>query len=85
MECASFSGLLMDFAREKGSPLHHQGAPGRFRFRIRVADGPDEPGALAGCGDRIPDPGCHLSFLSASLVREVAAWGGTCRPSFLPR
>ncbi len=72
----SFSGLLVDFAREVGATLIVRGLARRVRLRVRAADGAHEPP---------PDPSIETVFLmakeeysyvSSRLVKEVARLGG---------
>ncbi len=76
VETAQFSGLLVDFARERGARLIIRGlrAVSDFEYEFQMALmnrelWPDiETVFLA--------PDVNHSFLSASLVREVASLGG---------
>jgi pantetheine-phosphate adenylyltransferase len=76
IECVSFEGLLVEFARRIGATFVVRGlrAVSDFEYEFQMAQMNRE---LA------PDlefifltPDAHLSFLSASLVREVATLGG---------
>ena len=44
----SFHGLLVDYCRDNGIQAIVKGAPCDQRFRLRAADGPDEPPAGGG-------------------------------------
>ena len=73
----SFEGLLADF-RSQGWGAHDRArAPRRQRLRIRVPDGAHEPAAASRrsrpcfwC------PSIETTYVSSSLVREVARFGG---------
>ncbi len=76
IECVAFRGLLVDFARERGAEVVVRGlrAVSDFEYEFQMAQMNRE---------LHPDlefifltPGAELSFLSASLVREVARLGG---------
>jgi pantetheine-phosphate adenylyltransferase len=76
IEATSFSGLLVDFARERGAGLVIRGlrAVSDFEYELQMAQMNQ---------DLFPDletiflvPEVHYSFLSSSLVREVASLGG---------
>ncbi|TVP75509.1 MAG: pantetheine-phosphate adenylyltransferase [Gemmatimonadales bacterium] len=80
IECVSFSGLLVDFCREVRADFVIRGlrAVSDFEYEFQMAQ-----------MNRQMDPGmeflfltpdAHLSFLSASLVREVARLGGDVSP-----
>ena len=43
VEVTSFSGLLVDFAKQRGIRVDREGPSGRDGLRLRVADGADEP------------------------------------------
>ena len=76
VEICSFDNLLVDFAHSRGASVILRGlrAVSDFEYEIQ----------LAGMNRRLaPDletvfltPAEHLSFVSASLVREVASLGG---------
>ena len=76
IEVAAFSGLLVDFARERQIKLIVRGlrAVSDFEYEFQMAlmnrdlDGSVETLFLA------PEP--RYSYLSASLVREIASLGG---------
>jgi pantetheine-phosphate adenylyltransferase len=59
IECMSFQGLLVDFARSVGATMVIRG------LRIRVPDGPHESGAPSAAGDRVPHSpsGLHVPFV----------------------
>ena len=81
---AEFDGLLVDFAREQNAPLIVRGlrAVSDFEYEFQMALmnrqlWPDvETVFLA------PDE--HYSYLSASLVREIASLGGDVSPFVAP-
>jgi pantetheine-phosphate adenylyltransferase len=76
VECTSFSGLLMDFARERDAHCIIRGlrAVSDFEYEMQMAQMNRELWPNVETVFLTPD--APLSFLSASLVREVAALGG---------
>jgi len=76
VECTSFSGLLMDFARERKAHCIIRGlrAVSDFEYEFQMAQMNRELWPDVETVFLTPD--APLSFLSASLVREVAALGG---------
>lgn len=76
VECTSFSGLLMDFARERGVHCIIRGlrAVSDFEYEFQMAQMNRELWSEVETVFLTPD--APLSFLSASLVREVALLGG---------
>jgi pantetheine-phosphate adenylyltransferase len=76
VECTSFAGLLMDFARERGAHCIIRGlrAVSDFEYEFQMAQMNRELWSEVETVFLTPDT--HLSFLSASLVREVALLGG---------
>lgn len=76
VECVSFQGLLVDFCRERGAYLVVRGlrAVSDFEYELQMAQMNQE------LWDEIETifltPDVNYSFLSASLVREVARLGG---------
>ncbi len=76
VECTSFSGLLMDFARERGAHCIIRGlrAVSDFEYEMQMAQMNRELWPEVETVFLTPD--AALSFLSASLVREVAMLGG---------
>jgi pantetheine-phosphate adenylyltransferase len=76
VECISFSGLLMDFAREQNAHCIIRGlrAVSDFEYEMQMAQMNRELWPEVETVFLTPD--AHLSFLSASLVREVAELGG---------
>jgi pantetheine-phosphate adenylyltransferase len=76
VECVTFSGLLMDFAREREAHCVIRGlrAVSDFEYEFQMAQMNRE---LYGEVETVfLTPDTPFSFLSASLVREVAALGG---------
>lgn len=80
VECVSFSGLLMDFAREREAHCIIRGlrAVSDFEYEMQMAQmnralWPEVETVFL-------TPEASLSFLSASLVREVASLGGDVSP-----
>jgi len=76
VECASFSGLLTDFAREREAHCIIRGlrAVSDFEYEFQMAQMNRELWPDVETVFLTPD--APFSFLSASLVREVAALGG---------
>lgn len=76
VEVDCYDGLLADYARAPAGRRHCQGTAGHVRFRIRIPDGPDQPQAQSGGGNRVPDHygRAHVPFLQ--LVKQVAGFGG---------
>jgi pantetheine-phosphate adenylyltransferase len=76
VECVSFQGLLVDFCRDRGANLVVRGlrAVSDFEYELQMAQMNQE------LWDEIETifltPDVNYSFLSASLVREVARLGG---------
>lgn len=85
VECASFSGLLMDFARKREAHCIIRGlrAVSDFEYEFQMAQMNRE---IWPDGETVfLTPDAPLSFLSASLVREVAALGGDVSSFVSPR
>jgi pantetheine-phosphate adenylyltransferase len=80
----SFRGLLVDFARELGAAFVVRGlrAVSDFEYEFQMAQMNREMRPETEFLFLMPDP--HLSFLSASLVREVARLGGDVIPFVSP-
>ena len=76
IECASFQGLLVDFAREKGARLIIRGlrAVSDFEYELQMAQ--MNQGLWSEIETVFLMPDVRWSFVSASLVREVASLGG---------
>ena len=76
IECVSFRGLLVDFARARGAELVVRGlrAVSDFEYEFQMAQVNRELHPDLEFIFLMPDT--KLSFLSASLVREVARLGG---------
>ena len=76
VECASFSGLLMDFAKARDAHCIIRGlrAVSDFEYEFQMAQMNRELWSEVETVFLTPDT--PFSFLSASLVREVAALGG---------
>ncbi len=76
IECVSFSGLLVDFVREVGARFIVRGlrAVSDFEYEFQMAQMNRELRSEAETVFLAPD--VPYSFLSASLVREVASLGG---------
>ena len=76
VECVSFSGLLMDFSREREAHCVIRGlrAVSDFEYEFQMAQMNRELYDAVETVFLTPDT--PFSFLSASLVREVAALGG---------
>lgn len=76
IECTSFRGLLVDFARARGAGVIVRGlrAVSDFEYEFQMAQMNRELMEPVETVFLTPDLG--YSFLSASLVREVARLGG---------
>jgi pantetheine-phosphate adenylyltransferase len=76
VECVSFSGLLMDFARQRNAHCIIRGlrAVSDFEYEFQMAQMNRELWSEVETVFLTPD--APYSFLSASLVREVAFLGG---------
>jgi pantetheine-phosphate adenylyltransferase len=77
VEVASFDGLLVDFARDRGIKLVVKGlrAVSDFEFELQMAD---MNSALApGLDTMFVTAKPTWAFLSSSLVKEVARFGGS--------
>jgi len=76
VECVSFSGLLMDFAKSRDAHCVIRGlrAVSDFEYEFQMAQMNRELWDQVETVFLTPDT--PFSFLSASLVREVAALGG---------
>ena len=76
VEVCSFDGLMTSFAREKGANVVIRG--------LRAVSDFEAEFQMAGMNRHLNDsletvfltPAEHLSFISSSLVREVASYGG---------
>ena len=80
IECVSFQGLLVDFARRSGARVIIRGlrAVSDFEYEFQMAQMNQE---LWGEIETVfLTPEVRYSFLSASLVREVASLGGDVSP-----
>lgn len=76
IECTEFDGLLVDFAREVGASVVLRGlrAVSDFEYELQMAQMNQE--LSPGIETVFLAPDIRHSFLSASLVREVASLGG---------
>ncbi|MBW3535021.1 MAG: pantetheine-phosphate adenylyltransferase [Gemmatimonadetes bacterium] len=76
VECATFAGLLVDFAREREANVIVRGlrAVSDFEYEFQMAQMNQDLWPEAETIFLTPD--VDYSFLSASLVREVARLGG---------
>ena len=76
IECVAFRGLLVDFAKSRGADLVVRGlrAVSDFEYEFQMAQMNQELWPEAETVFLTPD--VRYSFLSASLVREVARLGG---------
>ncbi len=76
IECASFDGLLVDYARSMGAQVVIRGlrAISDFEYEFQMAQMNQELWPEIETVFLTPD--VRYSFLSASLVREVAMLGG---------
>jgi pantetheine-phosphate adenylyltransferase len=80
IECVSFRGLLVEFAKSRGAELVVRGlrAVSDFEYEFQMAQMNRE--LHSDLEFIFLTPAAHLSFLSASLVREVARLGGDVSP-----
>jgi pantetheine-phosphate adenylyltransferase len=80
IECVSFSGLLVDFAKRSGARLIIRGlrAVSDFEYEFQMAQMNQELSSEIETVFLTPE--VRYSFLSASLVREVASLGGDVSP-----
>lgn len=85
VECVTFSGLLVDFAREQKAQSIIRGlrAVSDFEYEMQMAQMNRELWPEVETIFLTPD--APLSFLSASMVREVAALGGDVSSFVSPR
>ena len=76
VEAVSFSGLLVDFARERGARLVIRGlrAVSDFEYELQMAQMNQELWPEIETIFLVPE--VQNSFISSSLVREVASLGG---------
>ncbi len=76
IECEAFPGLLVDYARRRGAELVIRGlrAVSDFEYEFQMAQMNRELSPELEFVFFTPD--AHLSFLSASIVKEVARLGG---------
>jgi pantetheine-phosphate adenylyltransferase len=84
IRCVSFEGLLVDFVRREGASFVVRGlrAVSDFEYEFQMAQMNREMEPDTEFIFLTPD--VHLSFLSASLVREVASLGGDVSPFVSP-
>lgn len=83
VEIEQFSGLLVDFAKQKNAQTLIRGvrqiSDFEYEFRMALTNR-----RLAPEVDTVfLMPNEHLTFISASLVKEIAVWGGDLS-SFVP-
>jgi len=76
VEAAEFEGLLVDFARDRGATLVVRGLRGvadfEYEFQMAQMNGALHPGLETVFLATAPES----SFVSATLVREIASLGG---------
>jgi pantetheine-phosphate adenylyltransferase len=79
MRIAVFKGLLVDFAREQGATAIVKGlrAVSDFDYELQMAQMNQQ---LTGIDTFFLSTSPQYSFLSSSLVREVARFGGDVSP-----
>jgi pantetheine-phosphate adenylyltransferase len=84
VEATDFQGLLVDFARERGAPIIVRGlrAVSDFEYEFQLALMNRQLGP--GVETLFMAPDAQHSFLSASLVREIAGLGGDVTPFVSP-
>ena len=82
VEVVGFSDLMANFARDRHANILIRGlrAVADFEYEMQLAH---EPPSDAGAGERIPDALKEWSFISSSLVKEVARHHGDVT-HFLP-
>jgi pantetheine-phosphate adenylyltransferase len=83
VEVDSFSGLLVDFARRRGASVIVKGlrAVSDFDYELQMAQMNHR---LSGVETLFVATSPEWSFLSSSLLKEVARFGGDVEP-FVPR
>jgi len=83
VEVVGFSNLLIDFAREQGARCVLRGlrAVADFEYEFQLAN--MNRAMYADFESIFLTPSEHLSFISSSLVREIAALNGDISP-FVP-
>ncbi len=84
IECASFGGLLVDYAKARDARFIIRGlrAVSDFEYEFQMAQMNCE--LWDRCETLFLAPDARYSFLSASLVREVASLGGDVRSFVSP-
>jgi pantetheine-phosphate adenylyltransferase len=84
IEAVSFDGLLVDFARKRGIHLIVRGLRAvsdfEYEFQMALMNRDLEPAVET----LFLAPDARYSFLSASLVREIASLGGDVRAFVAP-
>ncbi|HUF12425.1 MAG TPA: pantetheine-phosphate adenylyltransferase [Longimicrobiales bacterium] len=84
IEVASFDGLLVDFARERGATIIIRGLRAvsdfEYEFQMALMNRQLSPGIET----LFLAPDVHYSYLSASLVREIASLGGDINDMVAP-
>ena len=85
VECTSFEGLLVDFARARGAHLMVRGlrAVSDFEYEFQMAQMNRQLWPAVETLFLMPD--VSYAFLSSSLVREVAVLGGDISRFVSPR
>lgn len=83
VEVESFAGLLVDFARDRGADAIVKGlrAVSDFEYELQMAQMNQK---LSGIDTFFLTTAPRYSFLSSSLVREVARFGGDVRSMVPP-
>jgi pantetheine-phosphate adenylyltransferase len=83
VDVESFEGLLVDFARERGLDVIVKGlrAVSDFEYELQMAQMNHN---LSGVETMFIPTSAEWSFLSSSLVREVARLGGDVTPMIPP-
>lgn len=76
---SSFRGLLVDFCRDQGADVVVRGlrAVGDFDYELQMAQ---MNVGLAGVETLFMPTNPRYSFVAASLVKDVAKWGGDVTP-----
>jgi pantetheine-phosphate adenylyltransferase len=76
----AFQGLLVDFCRAQQATRRGQGPARRQRLRLRELQMAQMNIGLAGVETLFMPTNPQHSYLSSSLVKDVAKWGGDVTP-----
>ncbi len=85
VEAASFGGLLVDYARQRGARLIVRGvrAVSDYEYELQMAR--MNRALWEGAETVFLTPAPELSFVSSTLVRQIAALGGDVSPFVSPQ